>query len=58
MDDILIYSSSLSEHLELLEQVFLIIQQNQFLLKLSKCSFAQTEIEYLGYCISSKGVAT
>ena len=28
MDDILIYSSSLSEHLELLEQVFLIIQQN------------------------------
>jgi len=58
MDDILIYSSSLSEHLELLEQVFLIIQQNQFLLKLSKCSFAQTEIEYLGYCISSKEVAT
>ena len=58
MDDILIYSSSLSEHLELLEQVFLIIQQNQFLLKLSKCSFAQTEIEYLGHCISGKGVAT
>ena len=58
MDDILIYSHSSEEHLQLLQQVFSIIEQHQFLIKLSKCSFAKTEIEYLGHCISSRGVAT
>ena len=58
MDDILIYSKSLDEHLVLLKHVFDIIQQHQFFIKLSKCSFAQQEIEYLGHCISAQGVAT
>lgn len=58
MDDILIYSSTLEEHLVLLQQVFYILRSHQFYLKLSKCFFAQTEVEYLGHCISGKGVAT
>lgn len=41
MDDILVCSSSLPEHIHLLQQVFNIIQSHQFFIKLSKCSFAQ-----------------
>lgn len=58
MDDILIYSSTLSEHISLLEQVFEILRQQKFYVKLSKCSFAQQEVEYLGHTISAKGVST
>lgn len=38
--------------------MFAILKQHQFFIKLSKCSFAQQEIKYLGHCISSQGVAT
>jgi len=58
MDDILIYSATLADHVKLLQQVFDILRQHKFFIKLSKCSFAQKEIEYLGHCISSHGVAT
>ena len=58
MDDILVYTSTLDEHVALLQQVFDIIQQHQFLIKLSKCSFGQQQIEYLGHCISPLGVST
>jgi hypothetical protein len=42
----------------LLTQVFDIIRKHHFFVKLSKCSFAQQEIEYLGHCISANGVTT
>ena len=58
MDDILIYSATLEEHLQHLEQVFTILQENQLYVKLSKCSFAQQELEYLGHVISAAGVQT
>jgi hypothetical protein len=58
MDDILVYSKTLAEHIQLLTTVFDIIQDHQFYLKLSKCSFAQQSIEYLGHCIFAQGVST
>lgn len=58
MDDILIYSSTLEEHRVLLRKVLEILRKHQFFAKLSKCSFAQQTIEYLGHCISAQGVAT
>ena len=57
MDDILVYYETLEEHIQLLQQVFEILNKHQFFIKLSKCIFAQ-EVEYLGHCISAKGVAT
>ena len=56
LDDVLIYSSDLHSHVNLLQQVLSIFLQNQFYPKLSKCKFAQTELKYLGYRISADGV--
>jgi len=58
MDDILIYSRTLEKHILLLQQVFEIIRGNHFYIKLSKCAFAQKEVEYLGHRILGQGVAT
>jgi hypothetical protein len=58
VDDILIYIQSLEEHMEHLREVFRIFRDQKFYLKLSKCSFAQQSLEYLGHIISAKGVAT
>ena len=55
-DDILVYSASFQDHLQHLEQTFQVLLQNQFVLKLSKCSFAQTQVEYLGHIVSNRGV--
>jgi hypothetical protein len=58
MDDILIYSPTLSEHTQHLHQVFEILQENNFFVKESKCVFGQQELEYLGHLITANGVAT
>jgi len=58
MDDILVYSPSLEEHVHHLKQVFDIIQNHQFYVKYSKCIFAQQQLEYLGHVITASGLAT
>jgi hypothetical protein len=58
MDDILIYSHSLAEHVEHLTTVLHLLQQQQLYVKESKCSFACTSLEYLGHIISATGVST
>lgn len=57
VDNILIYSPTLEDHLAHLQQVFSILDQHK-LLKKSKCSIAQQQLEYLGHIISAHGVAT
>ena len=58
LDDILIYSPTLAAHIQHLRDVLLQLQQHQFYLKKSKCSFALSHIDYLGHAISFDGVAT
>lgn len=58
MDDILVYNASLQEHIVHLQQVFQILHEHSFLLKRSKCAFAEQSLEYPGYIISKEGVAT
>lgn len=57
-DDILIYSSDFSSHLDHLAKTLKLLQENQLHAKLSKCEFATTKIEYLGHVITSEGVST
>nr|GEX36989.1 probable pre-mRNA-splicing factor ATP-dependent RNA helicase DEAH5 [Tanacetum cinerariifolium] len=55
-DDILIYSSSLTAHVEHLQCVFQCLQEHQFYVKRSKCVFGAASLEYLGNIISGQGV--
>jgi hypothetical protein len=57
-DDILIYISTLLDHVKHLRSVLEVLRHNKLFAKMSKCSFAQQEIEYLGHIISKEGVAT
>lgn len=57
-DDILIYSRSYSDHLSHLQQVLQLLSDNHWKVKISKCAFAQPNIQYLGHVISAAGVAT
>jgi hypothetical protein len=58
IDDILIYSSTWDQHLALLQSVFALLEQHQVKIKLSKCSFAQRQLKYLGHIVSAAGVGT
>ena len=54
----LIYSQSYEEHIEHVKLVFQLLQEHQFKVKLSKCSFAQQQLTYLGHVIGVHGVST
>jgi hypothetical protein len=57
-DDILVYSASYADHIQHLRQVLTLLAQEQWVVKLKKCSFAKQEIRYLGHILSSAGVHT
>jgi hypothetical protein len=58
MDDILIYSGTLGDHVNHLQLVFKVLRDNKLYIKFKKCAFAQSQIEYLGHIIFNKGVTT
>ena len=57
LDDIMIASETLEQHFHTLEKVFSLMVENKLELRIENCKFIQTEIEYLGYKVSEKGVA-
>lgn len=57
-DDILVYSKTLEEHIHHLRLVFSWLRDDQWKLKLSKCSFARESIFYLGHVVSATGLST
>jgi hypothetical protein len=57
LDDILIYSKNEREHEEHLRVVLSYLRENKLYGKLSKCSFFQKEIHYLGHIISGEGIS-
>lgn len=58
LDDIVVFSSTFQQHLEMLEVVLQRQQQESLKTKLTKCSFFQQEVSYIGYVDSAKGVST
>ena len=57
LDDILIYSETLEEHLFHLQTVFDRLREHGLKLKLKKCSFRQAETNYLGFIINGNGIS-
>ena len=56
LDDILIATENVEEHLDILKEVFQIAYVNHLKFRLDKCSFLYTEITYLGYLINEHGI--
>jgi hypothetical protein len=56
IDDILIYSQMTKEHDEHLHLVLQCLREHKLYGKLSKCSFYQSRIHYLGHVISGEGI--
>ena len=56
LDDIVIYSSTLEDHVVHFEMVFNRLRQNKLYVKKEKCEFAQTEIMFLGHSISKSEI--
>nr|GEX02210.1 hypothetical protein [Tanacetum cinerariifolium] len=57
-NDILIYSKSMEDHCKHLVLVLQVMQDNSLFAKKSKCSFAVSQVKYLGHIISAQGVST
>lgn len=53
LDDILIFSSSLEEHVRHVKQVFEVLHREKLYLKLSKCEFGKASLNYLGYIVGA-----
>ena len=55
LDDILIYSKSESEHYKLIDIIFKTLRKHKLYIKLSKCEFFKSELEFLGHRITGDG---
>nr|GFB21668.1 uncharacterized protein [Tanacetum cinerariifolium] len=56
LDDIVVYSHTLEEHVLHLKQVFQVLRDNELYVKLEKCTFTQDEVEFLGHKIKDGGL--
>lgn len=56
IDDIIIFSNSLEQHIIHLKEFFEIIKQANLTFKLSKCKIGMTELPFLGYVISHNSI--
>eukprot|EP00873_Tetraselmis_striata_P038562 jgi/Tetstr1/458826/TSEL_045209.t1 len=53
LDDVLIYSKTAQEHLEHIRLVLRELQRHHLHIKLSKCSFGRTSVEFLGHIVEA-----
>ncbi|GBG58604.1 hypothetical protein CBR_g5 [Chara braunii] len=56
LDDILVYSRSLDEHVEHLRTVLERLRQAKYKANRDKCEFARQELEYLGHYVTPQGI--
>ncbi|KAK3507316.1 hypothetical protein QTP70_013715 [Hemibagrus guttatus] len=56
IDDILVYSASLEEHVLHVQEVLSRLQQHHLYVKLEKCEFHRPTMTFLGYVVSRRGV--
>src|SRR5258708_13093519 len=57
MDDILIYSSSLTDHQRITQEILQTLHSYKLFLQLEKCKFKHQEVAYLALVISKDHVA-
>jgi hypothetical protein len=57
LDDILIYSKTMEEHKKHVRHVLELLEKEKLIVNLKKCEFGKTELTFVGFHISSKGIA-
>jgi hypothetical protein len=57
MDDILVFTSNLEHHRQVVREVLEILRQNDLYLKATKCAFEQTKIEFLRMIIEHNSLS-
>lgn len=58
LDDIIIFSKDIPQHLERIEEVLQRLKDANLTLKPSKCHFFKKQVEFLGHVVSQEGVQT
>ena len=58
LNDVIIFSTTFTEHLDRLEAVFTRLQENNIKSKASKCKFFKSQVTYLGHVVSDAGIQT
>jgi hypothetical protein len=56
LDDLLIYSKSIPEHMQHLRIVLSVLRDHKLYIKPSKCEFGRTSIPFLGFIVSRGGI--
>ena len=56
IDDILILGNSFEEHLRLVDRVLALLRKYGLKIKLTKCSWAQVEVKFLGHMVGRSGL--
>ena len=57
IDDVIIFSKSIEDHLVHLEEVFRRLREANVKLNPSKCSFVKQKVDYLGHVVTPDGVS-
>ena len=53
LDDLLVYSRSIEEHIVLLDRVFGLLKRHKLYLKESKCNLFLDRVNFLGHVVST-----
>lgn len=56
IDDVLVFSRSKAEHLQHLREVLKKLREHKLYAKRSKCSFFQTQVDFLGHTLTPDGI--
>ena len=56
LDDIIVFGSSLQQHIENLQKVLHRLKQANLKIKIDKCEFLQKECEFLGHIVTQEGI--
>ena len=56
LDDVLIYSPTLGQHIEDVREVLEMLKKNELFVKLKKCEFFKNEVSILGHRVSGDGI--
>ena len=58
LDDVIVFSSSVEEHITRLTKVFQRLREHNLKLKPAKCHFLKRSVQYVGHVVSAEGIET